>query len=264
MDEVWVYQPSFPLQKLGKDPILKIRLPQSAPNLTGYIDLQCPHSVNHLLVTFLGIEEILLVTCDDGDVIGFRIEEIQQAIERRLDPDSPENVYTDVRHFLNENVGMSAWGLAVHTEARKIAVSANTHEITVFEYALASGQTENEENELATEAMRTSRKQDRRYNLAGQLENIPCVTFCNTGDDPEGRFLACGDITGLTYIWDLRHRKMIEVNKLEFCTASSHDHRCVCATNISRHFPHSGTLWKLHILASYVLKFCVTCNSTWP
>lgn len=254
-DEVWIYQPSFPLQKLGKDPVLKIRLPKSGRNVSGYMDELHPHNVNHLLVTFLGIEEILLVTCDDGDTIGFRVDEIQRAIERRLEPDSAENVYaTDIRHFFLENVGKSSWGLAVHTEARKIAVSANTHNVTVFEFGLATdGDDEGEDEGEAEESpadedkpvsyssadiMRNSRKQDRSYVLPGQLQNIPCVTFCNTGEDPEGRFLACGDINGLTYIWDLLLRTMIEIDRLEFCAASNGPSNCPCS--IGHHYPHSG------------------------
>jgi hypothetical protein len=243
VDEIWIYQPSFPLQKLGKDPVLKIRLPKSGQNIRGYIDELHPHSINHLLIAFLGIEEILLVTCDDGDVIGFRVDEIQRAIERRLEPDSAENEYaTDVRHFFLENVGKSAWGLAVHTEARKIAVSANTHNVTVFEFGLATDGDEEEEDELVSsssaEIMRKSRKQDRSYVLSGQLQNIPCVAFCNSGEDPEGRFLACGDINGLTYIWDLLQRTMVEVERLEFCAETYSQSSCACSR--TRHYPHSG------------------------
>jgi len=257
VDEVWIYQPSFPLQKLGKDPVLKIQLPKSGSNLPGYLDSRNPHSVNHLVVTFLGIEEIILVTCDDGDVVGFRVDEIQKAIERRLEPDCAEDVYaTDVRHFFLKNVGKSAWGIAVHTEARKIAVSANTHNVTVFEFALTSerkdeqrdsGDSEDDEREsdssTGAESVLESRKQDRAYTLHGQRDNIPCVTFCNTLDDPEGRYLACGSINGMIHIWDLQLREVLELDQVDYCTAFRPRSHCLCGTRFVHRYPHSG--WSL-------------------
>jgi len=225
-DEIWVYQPTYPVQKLGGEPSLKLRLPKSSGVKTGDLDPDHPHNVNHLVVTFLGIEEIFLVTCDDGDVLGFQTYEIQQAIERRREPDCPETIYgSDVRHFFLENVGKSAWGLAVHTEARKIAVSSNTHCVMVFEFGLAR------------------KDEQTAYTLSGQLDNIPCVTFCNTGEDPDGRFLACGDIMGIVYIWDLHLRKiLLEKDRVGFCATNfkGHGQKCGCSISYRRTYPHSG------------------------
>ena len=254
VDEIWLYQPSFPLQKLGTEPLLKIRPPKSGQNLPGYLDTRQPHSINHLLVTFLGIEEIVLVTCDDGDVIGFRVDEIQRAIERRLEPDCAEDVFaTDVRHFFLKNVGKSAWGIAVHTEARKIAISANTYKVTVFEFALASegnnkqddcgdaggGEAESDSSTKG-ETVLQSRKQDRAYTLHGQRDNIPCVTFCNTPDDPEGRYLACGAINGMIHVWDLHRREVLELDQIDYCTSFRPSSQCSCLTRFENRYPHSG------------------------
>ena len=245
--EVWIYQPSYPLQELGGEPSLKLRLPKSSGAKRGFLDPSHPHNVNHLVVAFLGVEEIFLVTCDDGDVLGFRIDEIQQAIELRREPNCPKTIHgNDVRHFFLENVGKSAWGLAVHTEARKIAVSSNTHCVTVFEFGLASKDEEREEQQFSDDTgpplSPSSRYKDRSYILSGQRENIPCVTFCNTGEDPDGRFLACGDITGVTYIWDLHLRRMLETDQVGFCTANfkGQSPDCHCSMSYIREFPHSG------------------------
>ena len=43
---------------------------------------------------------------------------------------------SDFVRFLHENVGMSAWGLAIHEKSRMIAVSSNLKEVTVFMPAL--------------------------------------------------------------------------------------------------------------------------------
>jgi hypothetical protein len=72
-------------------------------------------------VDYLGNEEILLLTCDDGDVVGYRTAEIQRALDRRVTTLEPANE-EDVRVFLHRNIGASAWGLAVHREARIIAI----------------------------------------------------------------------------------------------------------------------------------------------
>jgi hypothetical protein len=39
---------------------------------------------------------------------------------------------SDLGRFFHENVGMTAWGLALHEESRLIAVSSNRREVTVF------------------------------------------------------------------------------------------------------------------------------------
>ena len=226
---------------------MKLRLPKSSVPKRGFIDPNHPHNVNHLVVAFLGVEEIFLVTCDDGDVLGFRTDEIQQAIERRSEPDSPKIIYgNDVRHFFLKNVGKSAWGLAVHTEARKIAVSSNTHNVMVFEFGLARKDEESDQQNSSDDTQLpqspSSRFQDRSYILSGQRGNIPCVTFCNTGEDPDGRFLACGDITGITYIWDLHLRRILETDQVRFCTANfkGQSPDCHCSMSFIQEFPHSG------------------------
>ena len=141
VDTIHVYQPSFPDQKLSGRPDLILRPPKSRPGLRGTIDPPNPHSITHLIVDFLGTEEILLVSCDDGDVVGYHIHLIQQAIETQLVSDTFERNARDVRNFFHKNVGLSAWGLSVHCEARLIAVSANTHRVTIYAFALAKSST---------------------------------------------------------------------------------------------------------------------------
>jgi hypothetical protein len=68
------------------------------------------HNVNHIIVGNLGVLEIVLMACDDGDVIAYYTHTIQAAIK------SPGN--QPIRPFFHENVGISAWGLAVHSKSR--------------------------------------------------------------------------------------------------------------------------------------------------
>lgn len=167
IDVIYVYTPSFPEQLITTEPKISIDLERSRPGLTGYIDPQWPHAVNHLIVSDIGNEEVLVVACDDGDIISYTVRSISlaidegakrvlgpqrngdQAIERsrlsgwtnmilpNVDPYSSAGCRVLVAWF-HENVGVSAWGLATHKRARLLAVSSNTKNIHVFFPSLSS------------------------------------------------------------------------------------------------------------------------------
>lgn len=126
---------------------------------------------NHIRVGDLGDDEILLLAYDDGDVIAYYTRSIAAHIGRqlrgeykhdRLDvkaakpqvpgtgsaPAVAPGVATGFgasrmpRPFFQENVGRSAWGLAIHKKSRIIAVGSNSHNVTVFAPGLSeAGQT---------------------------------------------------------------------------------------------------------------------------
>ena len=136
---IHVFLLTYPDQLFQDQPDLIIDLPPSNFRIRGDINPTSPHSANRALVAKLGTEEILLVACDDGDVIGYNTKSIQGAIDRKgLSEDHDASNSAVPAAFFHENVGRSAWGLAVHETARIIAVSANTHSITVFAFALAN------------------------------------------------------------------------------------------------------------------------------
>ncbi|KAI5920039.1 hypothetical protein F4810DRAFT_713910 [Camillea tinctor] len=101
----------------------------------GYLDQFFPHQVNHLIVGDFGDKEILLLAYDDGDVIGFYTRHIEDEL-LRLEYDDEMRPPRPPKPFFHENVGKSAWGLAVHKQSRIIAVGANTHDVCVFVFAL--------------------------------------------------------------------------------------------------------------------------------
>lgn len=157
------------------------------------------------------------MTCDDGDVVGYRVEEIQRVLERRSISKDGELVPADaenVKYFLHRNVGASAWGLATHREARIIAISANTHMVTVLAYALAppkgvSDSSDSSENISETideleHDWPSPRRRDHVIILQAET-NIPAISFNNNGDDSSGRWLFSSSIDGKTLLWDL-HR----------------------------------------------------------
>lgn len=239
LDKVHVFRPDFPLQSLSKAPELIIDLPKSRSGRRGYLDLNCPHAVNHLMVGDLGNEEVFVAACDDGDVISYTLHSIKLAIEwTRANDAQPDRLQAAVdsqssrdlstlqskspvaKPWFLENVGHSAWGLAIHKEARLLAVSSNTQIIDIFAPALQSpGPPESEvtpdedcdpmaEHSIGDERWRTLtcyspsyRVNNLRIRLYGHTTNIPNITFA--GFDHQGRYLASTDIEGNTFIWDI-------------------------------------------------------------
>ncbi|EME85581.1 uncharacterized protein MYCFIDRAFT_41253, partial [Pseudocercospora fijiensis CIRAD86] len=135
--QIYVYVPHFSTQALPPKPALIVPSQPSTPALQGYLDSTNPHSINNLVVQFLGNEEVVAVVRDDGDVDAFLVRHILQAIERRTEHHGRIDTRADeVKPIFQSNVGKSAWGLAIHSQARILAVSANTHSITVFKFGL--------------------------------------------------------------------------------------------------------------------------------
>ncbi|EUC43178.1 hypothetical protein COCMIDRAFT_38851 [Bipolaris oryzae ATCC 44560] len=203
-DILHVYQPGFPDQSLTKEPSLALHPPQTGHRGQG-IDPWEPHSINRVLVEYLGNEEILLVTCDDGDVIGYRTEVIYRALQRQSDQDEPASE-DDVHIFLHQNVGASAWGLAVHREARIIAISANTYRITVIAYALPS---------KSTSQSPFCRRNETIFHLS-TTNNLPSLSFYGSS----GRWLLSSCINGKTILWDLHTRKEAASYQMGWCRSA--------------------------------------------
>lgn len=230
-DTIHVYQPSFPDQNLGTEPALILCPPTSAPDLHSGIDREEPHSITRLLVDYLGNEEVILATCDDGDVVGYRIEEVQKTLDRRSEwppSDTKSSQGVQPKLFLHRNVGASAWGLAIHRHARMIAISANTHNVTVLAYALADSK-EASSYGFSEDALDTAdedtpdfpspRKRDHIITLS-LTANIPAVSFDNTGKDTDGRWLFSSSIDGRSTLWDL-HKPQSPARVFHMGTCSS-------------------------------------------
>lgn len=137
----------------------------------------------------------------------------------------------DVRPLFQRNVGISAWGLAIHTQARMIAVSSNRHEVTVFRFGLVDDQLDSsnsppKRDRTAHDGQSNSghgqespddnvdSRPDRDADVTRQVlngeANIPHVSFCNTGDDPDGRWLLTTDISGVCRAIDLHKFALVQ------------------------------------------------------
>lgn len=212
---IYVYTPSFPEQTITTKPELIIRLSRSRPGLTGYLDPSRPHAVNHLIVGEIGDEEVVVVACDDGDVVSYTVRSIALAIEEKAKLGfGPSRT---LAAWFHENVGASAWGLATHKRTMLLAVSSNTRKIDVFAPSLSSelhggfrwanpppGMIERFGVwETKSFISLRDRSIGRRVTLRGPEANIPNIAFGDNISDPEGRYLASTDIDGYTMIWDI-------------------------------------------------------------
>lgn len=231
---IHVYVPSFPSQEIAEKPSLIFTSQPSSHGLTGYIDQRNPHTINNLVVELFGTEEVIAVVRDDGDVDGFLTRHIVQAIERRDEPGSTIGIEGDeIRPFFQSNVGLSAWGLAIHSEARILATSSNAHEVRVFKFGLLradaleslaseDGNDSSESTGESTAAGKQHRKTDVTHHVLNGETNIPCIAFCNTGDDPDARWLLTTDISGVCRVMDLRSLEALQAFRFGRSFATAH------------------------------------------
>lgn len=239
-----VYQPDFPFQKLKRTPKLFILPTLANPTAPGYIDERHPHAINHLVVGNLGSEEILLASTDSGNVTAYHTRSIEDAIKKdpyKFSTDARSD-FVGLRAFFSQWVKESAWGLAIHQEARMIAVSANTPrhalfadnsdsraEITVFAFALTEQDDESQEHEQiidveaglgdsewsewsAVDAGVDVPARDRNYKVVlsgrgGHIFNVPSISFVNSSSDTQGIWLLSTDISGCLKVWQIWRRR---------------------------------------------------------
>lgn len=227
-DEIHVFKPQLPAQLIPGTAELVLSLPKTSQGLKGYIDTRIPHAVNHLVVADLGIEEVLVAACDDGDVIAYSVRSIYNAIRENHESAGaglPKSK-TELRALLLTNVGTSAWGIAVHKAARLIAVSSNHHRISVFAFSLRqrrSAESVGDKDIVPIEVLgdilweREDKgpcsPHDRSRNveiiLEGHTSNIPNIAFCNTETDRAGDFLISTDIFGSILLWNIWRRTIL-------------------------------------------------------
>ncbi|KAI1374139.1 hypothetical protein F4677DRAFT_447783 [Hypoxylon crocopeplum] len=223
------------------DLVLRPRPSAMSYRVGGYMDENFPHQINHVVVGNLGDEEILLLAYDDGDVIAYYTRHLENELSRR-EREGQSNRATP-QPFFRENVGKSAWGLAVHKKSRIIAVSSNLHNVSVFVFAL-TGQhyrhapqadsvelfrnvVKNENGELVDSENHSSqaanddayaakignlehaiRRRDANWRIILQTgrggTNIPNIAFSeNGGGDAEA--IVAVDIDGRLWVMDIWH-----------------------------------------------------------
>ncbi|PQE20887.1 pyridine nucleotide-disulfide oxidoreductase family protein [Rutstroemia sp. NJR-2017a BBW] len=231
MDTVHVTRPRNLKQRLPSLPDLILRLPVSNHAGPGYIDTLRPHCVNHMLVGKLGGKEILLLASDDGDVTAYYTDLIAEELQGAARSTPKAVPICRTQPFFLENVGSSAWGLAIHQKSRLIAVSSNNREVTVFIHGSRAFSDSCYEHEyLKPEDLRGTSRHDRgsfpekhgRMSASGSTHsrttfpnsfrrvlrpghlchNIPSIAFADSCDDLAQSIIAT-DINGNLWLLDI-------------------------------------------------------------
>ncbi|TGO07335.1 hypothetical protein BTUL_0291g00090 [Botrytis tulipae] len=140
LDTIHITRPRTLKQILPGVPDMILRLPKSRNAGSGYVYQSRPHCVNNMIVGNLGNKEILLYCCDDGDVTAYYTELLAKELQQTIDSTASSIPISSTHPFFLENVGISAWGIAIHQKSRLIAVSSNKQEVTVFVHGTSSSE----------------------------------------------------------------------------------------------------------------------------
>ena len=136
---IFIYKPRTALtHKLPARPDLQLipRRTRSAASVGGFVDLHAPHTINSIMIGAFGSEEIVVACYDDGDVVAFWMAQVNYYVKWKLEEHGGFPGPPEPQPFLRDNVGCSAWGLAIHQGHRLIAVSSNMHLVTIFAPAI--------------------------------------------------------------------------------------------------------------------------------
>ncbi|KAL2889184.1 CRT10 domain protein [Ceratocystis lukuohia] len=137
---LYVYRPRTHLTQLipAKADLLLYSCPTpEAMSVHGHQDSIRCHDANTIATGFLGAMEIVVTSHDDGDVVVYDTSHIEQYVRFLLanegrHPKNPNGTIPYPQPIYRINVGLSAWGIAIHQKSRLIAISSNRHEVTVF------------------------------------------------------------------------------------------------------------------------------------
>lgn len=187
------------------------------------LEIQTTTARNDLESSLREVQRTVHKARNDGDesVVDVQPKATQPSAEEEDRPFSDEFAVDCVylRTFFHAHVGFSAWGLAVHTDLRLIAVSSNSQKVHVFAHALTSSENavSSPKNELDDGTVSDDeveewallpqghyslleRRSSNRYRvLLGHTTNIPTIAFDNSSST-HGR-LVSADISGHVIIW---------------------------------------------------------------
>jgi len=194
--------------------------------------------MNNIMVGNLGDFEVVFFAFDDGDVGAYYTHAIAYYIlaskgqsspahHQRVSQSSPKGQSGAIqqrgpqppKEFFHDNVGLSAWGLAIHEQSRLLAVSSNRHEVTVFAFATTEDPNQDRESEQEEDTSpqtwsgQTALKLERHFQsrsrtwrivlpLPPEGRNIPALTFCEDETGYAEKIVAV-DIEGNTWILDI-------------------------------------------------------------
>lgn len=203
--QIYVYQPTYPSQTFPGRPVY-ILSSEPSTSCSGQIEPRYPHAINSLTIGDLGVEEVLVSAHDNGDVCVWYTRDLTRIALRR-------------------NVGISAWGVALHKGKRLLAVSANSHLIHVFHLGIGDEEhraerarrTVSNDVEMGGNEAINGRLDESQWSinpvkiLKGHGHNIPSISFL---DDASGNWLVGTSIDGMVIVWDIEKEEKAKETKL--------------------------------------------------
>lgn len=242
------------MQRIPSQPDLRLYAEPSevSTRIGGSVDPGHPHTINHLITGFLGEEEITLACFDDGDVAAYYNHEIADWISSNgTGPLTPPGAHKQrPQFFFRQNVGRSAWGLAIHRLTRLIAVSSNRAEVTVFAPALTSRAEFNQSDELEVSVRKRTNNWRIVVALGPKADNIPNISFLDRSDGQAEKICAV-DINGTLWIADI-WRPCQPVRKI---VASTHP-----LLRSEEFWPHESRGWGVLPLLEHDFKIVETAE----
>ncbi|KAJ3240725.1 hypothetical protein HDU81_002916 [Chytriomyces hyalinus] len=142
--------------------------------------------INAIKSGFLGKVPVL-VTVDEGGLVAVHETEFL------TNPGCPRKTHL----FVN---GESTWGLDIHAESRLVAVSANSHVISIFNLGMNSS-SDKDADDAPMNGFRSKR-------LSGHENNIPNVRF-----SPCGRYIASCSIDSSVRVWNIKTSQAVAIFK---------------------------------------------------
>ncbi|KNE70510.1 hypothetical protein AMAG_14635 [Allomyces macrogynus ATCC 38327] len=157
----------------GEAPVVVLGHPDGPTDPSADLADDGTPTINQIRVGHFGEHEAIVAVDDFGRVMVWLTEFLHR----------PPIVLT---------VGQSAWGIAIHRDRHLLAVSCNSHDITVW-----SLRSHLHFSTLTGSKPLLGYEQSNRV-LEGHVHNVPAIAF-----DPSGRFLASVSIDQSCKLWDL-------------------------------------------------------------
>ncbi|KAK3935986.1 hypothetical protein QBC46DRAFT_270540 [Diplogelasinospora grovesii] len=225
-DKIHVFQPKKPPNILPPPSLILHPKKSKAAKLTpGALNNLFGHQINQMMVGDLGNLEVVYFAFDDGDVSAYYTHAIAQCIlsngehRHRHKSEAGGAPRMEVpKQFFHENVGTSAWGLAIHAQSRLLAVSSNYREVTVFAFSMNQDKRRKNQkkrgasqdyappHQTALELEKHFQSRTRTWRIVLPLgqegHNIPSIAFADDENGYADKVVAV-DIPGNIWILDI-------------------------------------------------------------
>ncbi|KAG5520214.1 hypothetical protein PMAC_001292 [Pneumocystis sp. 'macacae'] len=144
--------------------------------IRGEIDVVTPLSFNSIKVGYVGNEEVLVCCTDSGYINVWFTDDL-------------------LRSPLIFNTERSAWGIAIHTSKRLLAISSNTHDICLWNLSV-----------LNPFKIWNTDKGEWPHKFLGHNDNIPSICF-----NHNGTLLSSVGIDATCRLWDVASGTLLHV-----------------------------------------------------